>query len=83
MKNIKFNPFRVLTNPREFVQEAIPKTKKVSIIFAFLLGMSYLFGKAYTFGLGNMYTLSHIIVFCLVISIPDGYVLLHVTSFFL
>lgn len=83
MENKRINPFRILTNPREFIYEGLAKTKKVSAFFAFLLGMTYLFGKAYTFGLGNSYSLSHVVVFCLVLSIPVGYVLLYVTSFFL
>lgn len=83
MKNKKINPFRILTKPREFIHEGLEKTRKASLFFALFLGMTYLFGKAYTFGLGNSYTLSHIILFCVVLAIPVGYVLLYVTSFFL
>ena len=83
MENKRINPFEVLVNPRGFIHKALGRTKKASLIFAWLLGMTYLYGKAYTFGLGNTYALSHIVVFCLVLSIPVGYFLLYITSFLL
>lgn len=83
MENKRFNPLEVLTNPRGFIHRALAKTKKASLVFAWLLGMTYLFGKSYTFGLGKSYDLSHILLFCLVLSIPVGYFLLYITSFLL
>ncbi len=83
MENKRLNPFEVLTDPRNFIHKVLGKTKNASMIFAWLLGMTYLYGKAYTFGLGNSYTLSHIVIFCLVLSIPVGYFLLYITSFLL
>jgi hypothetical protein len=83
MENKIKNPFRVLTSPREFIHERMHDARGASLWISFFLGMSYLFGKAYTFSLGKMYTLTHIIVFCLILAIPVGLVLLQITSFFI
>jgi hypothetical protein len=83
MENKRLNPFKVLTDPRGFINKALRKTKKAGVYFAALLGMTYLFGKAYTFGLGGVYSLSHIVVFCLILAIPVGFFLLYITSFLL
>jgi len=83
MENEKINPFKVMVNPRGFIRKALSKTNRAAVVFAWLLGMTYLFGKAYTFGLGNSYELGSIFIFCIVFAIPVGYILLYVTAFFL
>ena len=83
MENHRINPFKVMTDPRGFIHDAFPRTRKASAVLAWLLGMTYLFGKAYTFGLGTIYDLGPILVFCIAFALPVGYIMLYINSFFL
>ena len=82
-KNKKTNPFKVMIDPRGFIQTF--KEKKVSSgwILAAMMGLVWIFEKGYSFYIGNYLNLSWIIISALIFAIPVGYALIYLGAFVL
>jgi hypothetical protein len=79
-----FNPWlNIWTRPRETIQQIMEKNPnhRLAVLF-FIYGFPWLLSIAQSFSLGRFYSAWMIGVIALILSIPAGYALISISSFF-
>lgn len=79
----RYNPFRVMIDPRGFMRKELPTKFSSGWWIALVVGIVWLFTEANTFSLGYEIRLWGILLFCIVSAIPIGYLILYVFSLLL